>query len=479
MAASQCRAILQPTLTEYHARKERHGTSVAYEFVGGPAPTPTVTATPTPTPGSTSTPTPTPAPSPTPTAAPLGLSFDASAGVITAPFTVNGITVSQPVETVDPTQGGRALYTFLVTTAGDYSVSAMVNCPNDAANSFFVNIDAEPTAVMTWHVPVTSGFELRVATWSGWPIPPDILPKTWTLSAGTHQLIIRGREANAILQHITLGIAPSTPTPTTTSTPTATATATRTPTPTPTATATSTPTATATATRTPTPTPTPAPSPTPTAAPLGLSFDASAGVITAPFTVNGITVSQPVETVDPTQGGRALYTFLVTTAGDYSVSAMVNCPNDAANSFFVNIDAEPTAVMTWHVPVTSGFELRVATWSGWPIPPDISPKIWTLSAGTHQLIIRGREANAILQHITLSIPPTPTPTPSPTATPTPDQCEVPNFIGTRMHDAQSTWNDAGFTTQVIIPGFGNMYITWQSLPEGFIGSCSDTTIIVQ
>ena len=23
------------------------------------------------------------------------------------------------------------------------------------------------------------------------------------------------------------------------------------------------------------------------------------------------------------------------------------------------------------------------------------------------------------------------------------------------------------------------YITWQSLPEGFIGSCSETTIIVQ
>src|SRR4029077_6377358 len=83
--------------------------------------------------------------------------------------------------------------------------------------------------------------------------------------------------------------------------------------------------------------------------------------------------------------------------------------------------------------------------------------------------------------------PTPTPTatatttvtPTPTSTPTPNQCEVPNFIGTRMHDAQSTWNDAGFTTQVILPGFGNMYITWQSLPEGFIGSCSETTIIVQ
>jgi hypothetical protein len=71
------------------------------------------------------------------------------------------------------------------------------------------------------------------------------------------------------------------------------------------------------------------------------------------------------------------------------------------------------------------------------------------------------------------------PAPTPTPTPTPSQCEVPNFIGTRLHDAQSTWNDAGFTTQVVLPGFGNMYISWQSLPVGFIGSCSETTIIVQ
>jgi hypothetical protein len=81
--------------------------------------------------------------------------------------------------------------------------------------------------------------------------------------------------------------------------------------------------------------------------------------------------------------------------------------------------------------------------------------------------------------------PTPTvsPIPTPTPTPTQDQCEVPNFIGTKLNRAQSIWNDAGFTTEVIIvpnpddPGMGKL-ITWQSLPEGFIGSCSDTTIIV-
>jgi len=71
-----------------------------------------------------------------------------------------------------------------------------------------------------------------------------------------------------------------------------------------------------------------------------------------------------------------------------------------------------------------------------------------------------------------------TPTPLPTVTPPPNQCEVPNFIGTRMNHVQSVWNDAGFTTKVITFGHFGWLITWQSLPEGFIGSCSDTMITV-
>ena len=103
--------------------------------------------------------------------------------------------------------------------------------------------------------------------------------------------------------------------------------------------------------------------------------------------------------------------------------------------------------MVWSIPVTSGLESRTVTWS-----PDTEPKVWTLNAGVHQLIIRGREANARLGQITLRVgspPPTPTPTATstptatptatstPTATPTPDQCEVPNFIGTKFNQAQA------------------------------------------
>ena len=175
---------------------------------GTPLPTPTATATATASPSSTTTPTPPPNPTATPssTPIPLGLSFPATSGNISAPFAITGNDVSQDVETTDPTQGGRAAYTFAVPTAGDYLLSASVNCPDDSSNSFFVNIDSEPTTAMTWMIPLTSGFELRIASWA-----PNTSPKVWTLTAGTHQLIIRGREANAVLEHITLGTAPRPP----------------------------------------------------------------------------------------------------------------------------------------------------------------------------------------------------------------------------------------------------------------------------
>lgn len=177
-------------------------------YLGGPIPTPA--ATPTPTPGGTPTATPTPTPGVTPVATPtpipLGTSFPSTAGEITNPFVINTNTISQLVQTVDPTQGGRALYNFSVPAAGDYLLSIMVNCQDGGSNSVFVNIDAEPSPVMYWDIPVTSGPQIRIASWA-----PSTTPKAWTLNAGTHQLIIRGREANTILGQITLGIAPRAP----------------------------------------------------------------------------------------------------------------------------------------------------------------------------------------------------------------------------------------------------------------------------
>ena len=73
---------------------------------------------------------------------------------------------------------------------------------------------------------------------------------------------------------------------------------------------------------------------------------------------------------------------------------------------------------------------------------------------------------------------TPSPTPTATPTPTPDQCVVPNFVGIRLNRAQQLWNNAGFTTTVNKIGPNGHAIISQSLPAGYSGSCSTTTITV-
>ena len=158
--------------------------------------------------GSGPTPTPTPVPTVTPTPSPLpGLSFNSNAGDIAVPFTINADTsISQSVETSDPTLGGKATYTFAVTDAGDYTMLSLVSCPDSGSNSFFVDIDGDPISTMVWQVDVTSGFESRTVTWSG-----VTTPRFWALNAGVHQLVIRGREAGAKIKSITLVKRPGTP----------------------------------------------------------------------------------------------------------------------------------------------------------------------------------------------------------------------------------------------------------------------------
>jgi hypothetical protein len=148
----------------------------------------------------------------------------------------------------------------------------------------------------------------------------------------------------------------------------------------------------------------------------GLSFPAYAGVITAPFTTNGGYVSQAVDVSSQGQagvaaGGQAVYPFTISTAGDYVVSALVNAPSLANNSFWVNIDAQPTdPTMVWDVPVTTGFANQMVSWRGNGVVSSNSlsgfnaqfaPKVFSLSAGAHQLIIVGREANVQLGQITV------------------------------------------------------------------------------
>jgi hypothetical protein len=385
-----------------------------------------------------------------------GLTFAADSGTITAPFVASGGNISQASET-GVTDGGRAAYNFTITKPGDYSVSALVNAPNENANSFFINIDAEPTdPLMIWDVPLTSGLTSQTVSWrgNGTAFTNQFSPKTFTLSAGAHQLIVRGREPNVQLGTITI---------------------------------------TSLATNTPQPPDLALVSPvnrsvyagpanvnllaavTPwghtiskvqfygngvllvedlgppytgtwsnvsagsytvlaravydngsyvdaacditvtnvtTPPPSTITFASDSGSITAPFTaLNGL-VSQAIET-GVTTGGRAAYTFNVTSAGNYTVSALVNAPNENANSLFVNIDSEPTdPFMIWDIPITSGLTSRAVSWrgNGSPLSNQFVPRVFTLSAGSHQLIVRGREPNVQLGAISIvPVPPLPAP----------------------------------------------------------------------
>ncbi|HEU0209503.1 MAG TPA: hypothetical protein VFQ78_11050 [Candidatus Udaeobacter sp.] len=185
--------------------------------------------------------------------------------------------------------------------------------------------------------------------------------------------------------------------PTPTPTPTPTATPDDSPTPTPTPDESPTPTATPDGSATPTPTPSPTPTATPAGTPLGTSFNSTQGEIDSPFVVNtDDSISQSVQTNDPSQGGKATYTFTITEPGNYTMLAMVSCPDAGSNSFFIDTDGDPISTMVWQIPVTSGFESRTVSWSGYS-----TPRFWVFNAGDHQLVIRGREPDTRIKTITL------------------------------------------------------------------------------
>ena len=143
----------------------------------------------------------------------------------------------------------------------------------------------------------------------------------------------------------------------------------------------------------------------------GLTFLAGVGLIDSPFVYSNESISQPLQTIDPTTGGRATYTFSITYPGNYVIQCLVNAPNDGANSFYLNIDAEPESPsMIWDIPLTSTFEQRVVSWrgTGSDINNQYIPKIFTLTQGVHQIIFRGREANVQLKSfVILQLPPPP------------------------------------------------------------------------
>jgi hypothetical protein len=134
-----------------------------------------------------------------------------SAAVVTAPLLLTNGTITLTGDQAEVTNGGKAVFTFTIATAGNYVFETLVNAPADNSNSFFANVDAQPEDPdMIWDIDITMGFEKRLLSWrgNGDSATDQFAPKRFTLSPGTHKLIIIGREPDAILKSITVRPAP-------------------------------------------------------------------------------------------------------------------------------------------------------------------------------------------------------------------------------------------------------------------------------
>ena len=140
-----------------------------------------------------------------------GQMFLASAATVTAPLVFTNDYFHLESDMADVAAGGKAVFHFSITNAGDYQIESVVNAPDDNANSFFVNIDAQPTDPdMVWDIEPTSGFEKRLVNWrgDGDGNADQFAPKSFKLGAGDHTLILVGRESDVRLKSVTIFPAP-------------------------------------------------------------------------------------------------------------------------------------------------------------------------------------------------------------------------------------------------------------------------------
>ncbi len=143
-----------------------------------------------------------------------GQAFPASAAVLTAPLMLTNDYLYLASAQAEVADGGKAVFNFAVTNAGNYVIETLVSAPDESSNSFFVNIDAPPTDPdMIWDVPLTTGFETRLVSWrgNGTDTSDDFVPKRFKLDPGAHSLIFVGREPGTLLKSLTIRPAPPGP----------------------------------------------------------------------------------------------------------------------------------------------------------------------------------------------------------------------------------------------------------------------------
>lgn len=133
------------------------------------------------------------------------------------------------------------------------------------------------------------------------------------------------------------------------------------------------------------------------------SIAALSGEVSPPFIVRNGRVGQLVETLNPQAGGSLRIPFTVPSDGIYMLRITGQSVSTASNSVFIDINSEPQEAAIWDIAVGPTVTSHLVSWRGRGTyeESEYSPKLWLLTAGSHTLIIRGREARTWIEHVTV------------------------------------------------------------------------------
>jgi hypothetical protein len=137
-----------------------------------------------------------------------------------------------------------------------------------------------------------------------------------------------------------------------------------------------------------------------------IEIPAVAGTISPPFYISGGVVTQTNDT-EISQGGKAVYTFAVTNAGEYVIYAVVGGRSGKACALKVSVNEEADGTNgLWQFLTSDKAERRAVGSTKAANHRDYD--IFNLSAGTHQLLVRGSTAGTKLEkfYIRPNKPPT-------------------------------------------------------------------------
>jgi hypothetical protein len=264
---------------------------------------------------------------------------------------------------------GYAVYTFQVTSAGNYVVWGRVVAPNGQDDSFYASMDGG--ADSTWDITRSTNW-----VWDKVNHRDGADPVVYNLATGKHTLLIKQREDGAKLDCVVVtknassapntSVFSGTPSTTTTSSPSS-----------------SSSTSTSTA----------------TTESVNSEIEAEDGTMGGPMeraadnnASSGMYVYVPNGSGT---GGYSAYTFEVTKSGKYIIWGRILAPSGKDDSFFVSVDGGSDS--TWDITRSTKW-----VWDKVSHRDGADPVVYNLSVGKHTLLIKQREDGSKLDEFIIT-----------------------------------------------------------------------------